>query len=163
MTGFPFGWYHYSDALGPKLFLVPLLIGPAYFGMGYLSWALARAILGDEDARLAGLRGVRNAGDRKFRHGGLGSHNRSDGVDDQRQLGMARRRELFRRACEQFPRLVSDGVRIFPMLCFLRQKPIRVVRKSARILDHAAIGLHGHHHCAPPEFNSRHRTDHGFD
>lgn len=56
MTGFPFGWYHYSDALGPKLFLVPLLIGPAYFGMGYLSWALARAILGDEDAGLAGLR-----------------------------------------------------------------------------------------------------------
>jgi len=56
MTGFPFGWYHYSDALGPKLFLVPLLIGPAYFGMGYLSWALARAILGDEDDRLLGLR-----------------------------------------------------------------------------------------------------------
>ncbi len=54
MTGFPFGWYHYSDALGPKLFLVPLLIGPAYFGMGYLSWTLARAILGDEDARLVG-------------------------------------------------------------------------------------------------------------
>ena len=54
MTGFPFGWYHYSDALGPKLFLVPLLIGPAYFGMGYLSWALARAILGDDDARLVG-------------------------------------------------------------------------------------------------------------
>jgi uncharacterized membrane protein len=55
MTGFPFGWYHYSDAIGPKLFLVPLLIGPAYFGMGYLSWTLARAILGDEDTRLAGL------------------------------------------------------------------------------------------------------------
>jgi uncharacterized membrane protein len=52
MTGFPFGWYHYSDAIGPKLFLVPLLIGPAYFGMGYLSWTLARAILGDEDAGL---------------------------------------------------------------------------------------------------------------
>jgi uncharacterized membrane protein len=55
LTGFPFGWYHYSDAMGPKLFLVPLLIGPAYFGVGYLSWTLARAILGDEDARLAGL------------------------------------------------------------------------------------------------------------
>jgi uncharacterized membrane protein len=55
MTGFPFGWYHYSDAIGPKLFLVPLLIGPAYFGMGYLSWTLARAILGDKDTRLAGL------------------------------------------------------------------------------------------------------------
>jgi uncharacterized membrane protein len=55
MISFPFGWYHYSDALGPKLFLVPLLIGPAYFGVGYLSWTLARAIFGDEDARLSGL------------------------------------------------------------------------------------------------------------
>ena len=55
LTGFPFGWYHYSDAMGPKLLLVPVLIGPAYFGVGYLSWTLARAILGDEDTRLAGL------------------------------------------------------------------------------------------------------------
>jgi uncharacterized membrane protein len=55
MTGFPFGWYHYSEAMGPKLFLVPLLIGPAYFGVGYLSWTLARAIFRDEDARLSGL------------------------------------------------------------------------------------------------------------
>ena len=55
LTGFPFGWYHYSDAMGPRLFLVPLQIGPAYFGVGYLSWTLARAILGHEDTRLAGL------------------------------------------------------------------------------------------------------------
>jgi uncharacterized membrane protein len=55
MTGFPFGWYHYSDVMGPKLFLVPLLIGPAYFGVGYLSWTLAHAILGDADASLSGL------------------------------------------------------------------------------------------------------------
>jgi len=41
LTGFPFGRYHYTDVLGPKLFLVPLLIGPAYFGTGYLSWVLA--------------------------------------------------------------------------------------------------------------------------
>jgi putative membrane protein len=45
VTGFPFGHYHYGDTLGPKLFLVPLLIGPAYLGMGYLSWTLARLIL----------------------------------------------------------------------------------------------------------------------
>ena len=44
ITGFPFGWYHYSDALGPKLFLVPLLIGPSYFGVGYLSWTLVPGI-----------------------------------------------------------------------------------------------------------------------
>lgn len=47
LTGFPFGHYYYTDQLGPKLFLVPILISVAYFGMGYLSWMLARLILGD--------------------------------------------------------------------------------------------------------------------
>lgn len=28
LTGFPFGHYYYTDILGPKLFLVPVLIGP---------------------------------------------------------------------------------------------------------------------------------------
>ena len=41
---------------GPKLFLVPLLIGLAYLGMGYLSWTVARLILD----------GVRPAADRIF-------------------------------------------------------------------------------------------------
>lgn len=54
LTGFPFGHYHYSDVLGPKLFLVPLLIGPAYFGTGYLSWVLATLLL-DTDRRRDGL------------------------------------------------------------------------------------------------------------
>src|SRR5229473_1504508 len=40
LTGFPFGHYYYSSNLGPKLFLVPMLIGPAYFGTGYLAWVL---------------------------------------------------------------------------------------------------------------------------
>src|SRR5258708_24622281 len=34
LTGFPFGHYYYTDGLGPKLFLVPILIGPAYLGTG---------------------------------------------------------------------------------------------------------------------------------
>jgi uncharacterized membrane protein len=46
LTGFPFGHYHYTDALGPKLFLVPLLIGPAYFANGYLAWALSTILIG---------------------------------------------------------------------------------------------------------------------
>jgi uncharacterized membrane protein len=46
LTGFPFGHYHYTDALGPKLFLVPLLIGPAYFANGYLAWALSTVLIG---------------------------------------------------------------------------------------------------------------------
>src|ERR1700732_5270330 len=51
LTGFPFGHYHYTDVLGPKLFLVPLLIGPAYFGTGYLSWVLASVLLCTDQRR----------------------------------------------------------------------------------------------------------------
>ena len=47
LTGFPFGHYHYTDALGPKLFLVPLLIGPAYFANGYLAWVVGNVLLGE--------------------------------------------------------------------------------------------------------------------
>ena len=54
LTGFPFGHYYYTDGLGPKLFLVPILIGPAYLGTGYLSWMLARVISGATEQRLPG-------------------------------------------------------------------------------------------------------------
>jgi putative membrane protein len=47
LTGFPFGPYHYTAVLGPKLFLVPLLIGPGYYGTGYLAWMLASVIVGE--------------------------------------------------------------------------------------------------------------------
>ncbi|GAC1301809.1 MAG: hypothetical protein NVSMB27_42030 [Ktedonobacteraceae bacterium] len=47
LTGFPFGHYHYTSDLGPKLFLVPLVIGPAYFGTGYLTWVLSTVLIGD--------------------------------------------------------------------------------------------------------------------
>jgi uncharacterized membrane protein len=47
VTGFPFGHYFYTDALGPKLLYVPLLIGPTYLGVGYLSWVLATILVGD--------------------------------------------------------------------------------------------------------------------
>ena len=46
-TGFPFGPYYYTDVLGPKLGYVPLMIGPAYLGVGYLSWVLATVLVGD--------------------------------------------------------------------------------------------------------------------
>jgi putative membrane protein len=47
LTGFPFGHYHYTDQLGPRLFLVPLLIGPAYFANGYLAWVLGNVLVGE--------------------------------------------------------------------------------------------------------------------
>jgi Carotenoid biosynthesis protein len=43
-TGFPFGNYHYTDGLGWKLGTVPLLIMPAYFGVCYISWLIARTL-----------------------------------------------------------------------------------------------------------------------
>lgn len=54
-TGFPFGPYHYTDALGPKLGYVPLMIGPAYLGVGYLSWVLATVLVGDVGRRADAL------------------------------------------------------------------------------------------------------------
>ncbi len=53
LTGFPFGAYHYTDKLGLKLFLVPLLIGPGYYGTGYVSWMLGSVIVGSEVKRSA--------------------------------------------------------------------------------------------------------------
>lgn len=54
LTGFPFGRYYYTNNLGPKLFLVPVLIGPAYLGTGYLTWTIARVISGAANSRLPG-------------------------------------------------------------------------------------------------------------
>ena len=51
LTGFPFGHYYYTGNIGPKLFLVPILIGPAYFGTGYLAWVLGTVLIGDVRSR----------------------------------------------------------------------------------------------------------------
>jgi uncharacterized membrane protein len=58
LTGFPFGHYFFTDGMGPKLFVVPILMGPAYFGMGYVAWTVARVILkpGNGNDWLAGAR-----------------------------------------------------------------------------------------------------------
>jgi uncharacterized membrane protein len=45
LTGFPFGRYHYTEMLGPRIVYVPVLIGPVYFAVGYLAWTLAHVIL----------------------------------------------------------------------------------------------------------------------
>jgi uncharacterized membrane protein len=57
-TGFPFGGYFFTDVMGPKFFAVPVLLGLAYLGMAYLSWTLARLILGGMRNPLTGPRVV---------------------------------------------------------------------------------------------------------
>lgn len=54
-TGFPFGHYHYTERLGPKLRTVPLLIMPAYFAMCYVSWNLAHIVLNKFEHRADAL------------------------------------------------------------------------------------------------------------
>jgi putative membrane protein len=43
--GFPFGNYHYTDLLGPKIGPVPMAIMPAYFVAGYLAWTMSTVFL----------------------------------------------------------------------------------------------------------------------
>jgi len=57
-TGFPYGHYYFTDLMGPKLSVVPITLGLAYVGMAYLSWTLARLILGEVQAPLHGHRVV---------------------------------------------------------------------------------------------------------
>ncbi|MBB5327117.1 carotenoid biosynthesis protein [Tunturiibacter gelidoferens] len=55
-TGFPFGHYYFTGLMGPKIFQLPVLLALAYLGMGYLSWVLALAILGNKAEPPRGLR-----------------------------------------------------------------------------------------------------------
>src|ERR1700686_3947049 len=53
-TGFPFGYYRFTDLMGPKLLDLPILLALAYVGMGYLSWVLAVVILDCQNKPLSG-------------------------------------------------------------------------------------------------------------
>ena len=54
-TGFPFGHYHFE--VGSDLIhvgAIPIIVGPLWFGMGYLSWIVAGTLLGGAHRRLSG-------------------------------------------------------------------------------------------------------------
>jgi uncharacterized membrane protein len=57
-TGFPFGRYFFIHVMGPKISGIPILLGLAYLGMGYLSWLIASLILGWEQRSPTGWRVV---------------------------------------------------------------------------------------------------------
>ena len=44
-TGFPFGNYYYTSALGPKLIYTPLFINIAYFQMAFIAWNLSGPLI----------------------------------------------------------------------------------------------------------------------
>jgi len=55
-TGFPFGRYHFTDVMGPKVFQLPLLLALAYLGIGYVAWVLALLIVGYDGKPIRGAR-----------------------------------------------------------------------------------------------------------
>jgi uncharacterized membrane protein len=55
-TGFPFGHYYFTDAMGAKVLQVPVLLVLAYLGIGYVSWVLALLILGYVNQPIIGTR-----------------------------------------------------------------------------------------------------------
>ena len=55
-TGFPFGHYHFTSLMGPKLLQMPILLVLAYLGIGYCSWVLGLLILGYRDKPVTGAR-----------------------------------------------------------------------------------------------------------
>ena len=55
-TGIPFGHYYFLELMGPKLFQVPVLLGLAYIGMAYVSWTVARLIVGNSQTPVTGVR-----------------------------------------------------------------------------------------------------------
>lgn len=61
ITGFPFGEYHHTAAMGPKLWHVPLIVGPIFAVAGYLAWVLAGILLGDIFAPVRGVAVARPA------------------------------------------------------------------------------------------------------
>jgi uncharacterized membrane protein len=54
-TGVPFGHYHFEvGAALPHVGLIPIIVGPLWFGMGYFSWIVAGILLAGLDQRLKG-------------------------------------------------------------------------------------------------------------
>jgi uncharacterized membrane protein len=57
-TGVPFGRYHFTNVMGPKVLELPLLLALAYLGIGYVSWILSLLILGHAERPLRGTQVV---------------------------------------------------------------------------------------------------------
>ena len=53
-TGFPFGYYHYTDTLGPKFIYSPYILTIAYFQMLYMTWPLAGLVVDSYANKLKG-------------------------------------------------------------------------------------------------------------
>ena len=52
-TGFPFGAYHFEVGADlPHIGVIPIIVGPLWFGAGYFSWTVASVLLDGADRQL---------------------------------------------------------------------------------------------------------------
>jgi uncharacterized membrane protein len=54
-TGFPYGHYQFLPLMGPQVLRVPILLALAYIGMAYVSWIVARLIVGATEPRISSI------------------------------------------------------------------------------------------------------------
>src|SRR6202048_3131394 len=59
--------------------------------------------------------------------------------------------------------MVSDGIRVFPMLCAVRQTPIRDLHQNTRVLGHGTVRVHVNYHCSHSKPAPWHRVSFYFD
>ena len=55
VTGFPFGGYEHTTAMGPKVWQVPIIVGPIFAVAGYIAWVIAGILLGDVFSQPRGI------------------------------------------------------------------------------------------------------------
>ncbi len=55
VTGFPFGAYEHTAAMGPKVWHVPIIVGPIFAVAGYIAWVIAGILLGDVFSQPRGI------------------------------------------------------------------------------------------------------------
>lgn len=46
-TGFPFGYYVHNAGMGPKINVVPIIVGVGFYTTTYLSWTMANTLIGE--------------------------------------------------------------------------------------------------------------------
>ena len=124
-VGFPFGRFAYTDKLGEKIGVVPVMIFPAYFFTGYLAWSTAGILF---DSRGAGLRKKHLV---LLPLTGVEPQLRSDHVNPGRLLDLGVRRRLLRRPPDQFRRLAPDDVSLLPAVC-VACRPLQNRRRSRK-------------------------------
>lgn len=55
VSGFPFGQYEHTAAMGPKIWHVPIIVGPIFAVAGYIAWVIAGILLGDVFSKARGI------------------------------------------------------------------------------------------------------------